>query len=105
MPSAKRADDPLERTAAGSVPRATRLGGPVELIRYPVLAELKVLVVEENFLLAEDMGRAVQSAGGSVMGPTPSVEMALWLIEQDRPDTALLAPVASSLPTVPVAKR
>jgi len=80
-------------------------GVAVKVKRFPLLAETKVLVVEENFLQAEDMARAIQSQGGSVIGPASSVELALRLIEQDRPDAALLAPIVSSLPTVPVANR
>lgn len=63
------------------------------MIARPVSAALSgrsVLVVEDQFLIAEEMRRAVENLGGRVLGPVPSVEKALALTVQARPDIGLL---------------
>jgi CheY-like chemotaxis protein len=63
------------------------------MIARPVsaaLSGLSVLVVEDQFLIAEEMRRAVEHLGGRVVGPVPSVEKALALALQARPDLGLL---------------
>jgi CheY-like chemotaxis protein len=49
-----------------------------------------VLVVEDQYVIAEAMRRAVEQLGGRVLGPTSTVEGALALAEGARPDFALL---------------
>jgi CheY-like chemotaxis protein len=63
------------------------------MIARPVPAALSgrsVLVVEDQFLIAEEMRRAVEDLGGRVLGPVPSVEKALALAVRTRPDIGLL---------------
>jgi two-component SAPR family response regulator len=73
--------------------------------RLPALTTAKVLVVEANFLLAEDMRSAVGWANGQVLGPASSVEQALCLIEHERPDAAVLGVDLAGHTTTPVAER
>jgi CheY-like chemotaxis protein len=49
-----------------------------------------VLLVEDNFHIAEQMRRIVTSLGGLVVGPVSTVVAALALITQKIPDLALL---------------
>ncbi len=54
------------------------------------LSDKRVLVVEDEFLLADDLHRDLQRIGVIVVGPAPSVERAISLI---RADTAIDAAV------------
>lgn len=49
-----------------------------------------VLVVEDEYLIAMDLKRWLQAAGYEVLGPVPSAEQALDLIEHRQPDAAVL---------------
>lgn len=49
-----------------------------------------VLVVEDEWLVAEETVRVLQRAGCRVLGPAPSVAAALDLLESETPDVALL---------------
>lgn len=63
------------------------------MIARPVSAALSgrsVLVVEDQFLIAEEMRRAVENLGGRVVGPVPSVDRAMTLAMEARPDIGLL---------------
>jgi two-component system, response regulator PdtaR len=50
----------------------------------------KVLVVEDDFLIAEDLRQTLESLGWQVVGPAPSVRTALKLLESERPTAAVL---------------
>lgn len=50
----------------------------------------KILIVEDNFLIAADLAEAVVAAGGEVVGPASSAQMSLWLVDQEDFDIALL---------------
>ena len=51
----------------------------------------RVLVVEDEYLLAEDLRRDLENQGAEVLGPVPSVSEALKLLGQDpAPDLAVL---------------
>lgn len=55
------------------------------------LAGLKVLVVEDNYLIAEHVRSILDDHGCEVLGPVPQVAAGLALIERGpRPDCALL---------------
>lgn len=43
----------------------------------------QVLVVEDEYILAEDMRQALEEAGATVLGPAPSVADAIALIEAE----------------------
>jgi CheY-like chemotaxis protein len=50
----------------------------------------RVLVVEDEYIIATEIKRWLQSAGAEVIGPVPSVERALDLIEDQTLDAAVL---------------
>lgn len=51
----------------------------------------RVLVVEDEYLLAEDLRQDLEDQGADVLGPVPSVAEALELLRQDpAPDLAVL---------------
>ena len=55
------------------------------------LAGRRILVVEDVYVLAAELARALAQAGAVVVGPAPSVEQALCLIQSGRGvDGALL---------------
>jgi DNA-binding response OmpR family regulator len=56
----------------------------------PSLAGCRILVVEDEYLIAMEIKRWLLAAGSEVLGPVPSVDQALDLIEDDRPDAAVL---------------
>ncbi|MDQ0524214.1 response regulator [Methylobacterium gregans] len=54
------------------------------------LAGRRILVVEDEYLIAMEVKRWLQEAGFEVLGPVPSVDQALDLVEDCRPDAAVL---------------
>jgi CheY-like chemotaxis protein len=65
----------------------------------------KVLIVEDDFLEAEDMRDAVEAVGGIVVGPALSVDTALGLLEGSLPDVALLDVLVFRMSSVSIAER
>jgi ActR/RegA family two-component response regulator len=55
-----------------------------------VLRGRKVLVVEDRYLIADEMRRTVERLGGRVVGPAPTVDRALALVRTSKPDVGLL---------------
>jgi DNA-binding response OmpR family regulator len=51
---------------------------------------LKVLVVEDEALIAMDLGATLRRAGCRVVGPAPGIEQALRTIAAEEADVALL---------------
>jgi two-component system, response regulator PdtaR len=65
-----------------------------------------VLVVEDEFLIAMELVGILEEAGCIVIGPAPTIETALTLLERHQPDACVLdvnlrgtrsAPVATAL--------
>jgi DNA-binding response OmpR family regulator len=50
----------------------------------------KILVVEDEFMIAMDLRKALRHAGYEVLGPVPTVAEALAVIEKQRPDACVL---------------
>ncbi len=50
----------------------------------------RILIVEDEYLIAMQVKRWLSAAGAAVIGPVPSVEQALDLIEEDSLDAAVL---------------
>jgi DNA-binding response OmpR family regulator len=51
---------------------------------------LRILIVEDEFLIAMELEGILQDAGFHVIGPALSVEEALERLEAERPDAAVL---------------
>ncbi|CDX36570.1 response regulator [Mesorhizobium sp. WSM4935] len=49
-----------------------------------------VLVVEDDFYLADDTGQMLEDAGAKVLGPVSAADEALSLLELQRPDCAVV---------------
>ena len=70
------------------------------------IAGRRILVVEDEYIIAMNVVRWLQAAGFEVIGPVSSVEQALELIEDDHPDGAVLDIAIRHGETVyPVAER
>ena len=54
------------------------------------LAGLRVLVIEDEFLLAMELESLLQQRGNLVLGPVSSVGQALAMLDGEEPDVALL---------------
>ena len=54
------------------------------------LAGRTVLVIEDDFYLADDARSILENAGANVLGPVGNVEDALALLKQAKPDCALV---------------
>lgn len=63
----------------------------------------QVLVVEDEFLIADELRRVLISGGFRVMGPVSCNEDALDLIDQDKPDFAVLDVYLGAETVTPVA--
>ncbi len=55
-----------------------------------LLAGHRILVVEDEYLIARNVKRWLMAAGAVVVGPVPSVDQALDLIEDDGLAAAIL---------------
>ncbi|MBB3559016.1 CheY-like chemotaxis protein [Rhizobium sp. BK512] len=73
--------------------------------RSSLFAGKRVLVVEDEFLLAEETRRELVKLGAVVIGPTPRVDDALFLIEDEQIDAAILDVFLSDAMVFPVAER
>lgn len=70
------------------------------------LSGRSIIVVEDEYLIATELKRWLQEAGVEVLGPVPSVEQALDLIEDHRLDAAVLdINLGDGNTTYPVADR
>lgn len=56
----------------------------------PPLSGCRVLVVEDEYLIASEVKRWLHSAGAEVIGPVPRADLALDLIAEQTPDAAVL---------------
>jgi DNA-binding response OmpR family regulator len=54
------------------------------------LAGLRLLVVEDNYLVAADMCSSLQRRGAAIMGPVANESRGRELVRQQRPDVVLL---------------
>jgi DNA-binding NarL/FixJ family response regulator len=56
----------------------------------PDLTGLRILIVEDDFLLARSLDRTLSSAGADIVGPVASSEAALQMFEESATDVGLL---------------
>ena len=54
------------------------------------LTDARVLIVEDEFLLADDLARALKAAGGEPVGPVSTISEAEELIKRERVDAAIV---------------
>ncbi|MBV8187514.1 MAG: response regulator [Alphaproteobacteria bacterium] len=73
--------------------------------RWPDLRATTILVVEDEFLVAEDIAQLITTCGGLVVGPVASVEQALGLLAHDAPCGAILDAFLQADDAVPIAER
>ena len=69
---------------------ATIFGGTLDMTGAPDLAGRTVLVVEDDYYMANDTAAALRGAGATVLGPCPSVEATQDLLEGETPTHAVL---------------
>lgn len=63
----------------------------------------RVLVIEDEMLVAMEIENLLERQGCVVLGPAPRVSRALSLLDQERPDAALLDLNLNGEPATPVA--
>ena len=66
------------------------------------MGERKILVVEDDALIAMEMGERLTDLGYTALEPAPSVEAAEQLIAVQRPDAALLDANLAGVSSVPL---
>lgn len=54
------------------------------------LSALRILIVEDEYYVADDLGRALQGLGATVLGPVATLEEAEQLVEEGGFDCAVL---------------
>lgn len=64
-----------------------------------------VLIVEDEFLLAEETRRKLETLGATVIGPTPQVDEALDYLDTARVDAAILDIYLAGELVFPVAEK
>ena len=65
-------------------------GGILDMTGAPDLSGRRVLVVEDDYYMANDAAAALRGAGAEVIGPCPSVEATRMLLEDALPTHAVL---------------
>tara|TARA_R110002126_G_scaffold6119_18_gene32338 strand:- start:29971 stop:30369 length:399 start_codon:yes stop_codon:yes gene_type:complete len=73
--------------------------------QQPDLAGLRVLVVEDNYVLAESMRWALEGYGSVVVGPAPNTARAFELLESSEVDGAILDIDLQGKSSAPIADR
>ncbi|MFC5344516.1 PAS domain S-box protein [Brevundimonas staleyi] len=84
--------------------RTSVFGGSMDMTGEPSLSGLTVLVLEDEFYLAQDVSSALRGAGAEVLGPFPTEAAALTAIGDRRPDAAVLDINLGSGPSFEVAR-
>jgi DNA-binding response OmpR family regulator len=69
----------------------------------PTLAAKKVLIVEDNFLIAQDLRAVLRGAGYAVCGTAATIAAALQLLLDEKPDGVLLDVGLRDADALPVA--
>lgn len=54
------------------------------------LSGQRILIVEDEYFVADDLAQQLEAAGAEVMGPAPTLERAVELLEAEEPDAAVL---------------
>lgn len=56
----------------------------------PILADRRILIVEDRYLVADDLSRLCRRAGAEIAGPVPEVSRARAIAETEPLDLAIL---------------
>jgi CheY-like chemotaxis protein len=64
-----------------------------------------ILIVENEYFVADDVRRLLEAAGAVVVGPAPSVDIGLSLIDQSHIDAAILDIRLEGETVFPIAER
>ena len=68
------------------------------------LQDCRILVVEDEYMLAEDLARELEDAGATVIGPAPTVDQGFaLLVDPDHLDGAILDVNLRGVPVFPLA--
>ncbi len=59
-------------------------------LSFPFRQGLRILVVEDDYQVAESLAEILETLGGEVIGPAATAEQATRLIEQRGPDVSIL---------------
>ena len=78
---------------------------PGTLIGRTMSGRLKILVVEDDALIAMELEERLQELGYEVLGPVATVEDAERVIAETRPDAALLDANLAGVSSVPIGVR
>jgi DNA-binding response OmpR family regulator len=71
----------------------------------PHLAGATILIVEDEYFLANELAKTLRAEGAEILGPAPSVEAAERLLDQTRPDCALVDMNLRGAPGAALVKR
>ncbi len=74
------------------------------MVKNERFSRCRVLVVEDELLIALDLTQMLQGLGCTVIGPAGSADKALHLIETQHPDVALLDEDLRGTPATPIAE-
>ncbi|WEK02947.1 MAG: PAS domain S-box protein [Candidatus Devosia phytovorans] len=68
----------------------TMFGGTTDMTGAPDLTGRTILVVEDDYYLASDTAAALRGAGAKVLGPCPSEDAAMGMLNETAPSHAVL---------------
>jgi DNA-binding NtrC family response regulator len=68
-----------------------------------VLRGRRVMIVEDELLVAMELESLLEEQGCAVLGPAPTVDRALALLDRERPDAAILDVNLDGQTAIPVA--
>lgn len=68
----------------------TTFGGTIDMTGAPDLTGRTILVVEDDYYLASDTAAALRGAGAKVLGPCPTEDAALDILEKEQPSHAVV---------------
>lgn len=63
----------------------------------------RILIVEDEFLLAMDLEQILEGWEATVLGPVPTIDQALELLSDERPDAVTLDMNLGGAPSLPLA--
>jgi len=97
---------PVGPVVRQSAHRKTGSRGETIIVTYSEkFSGTRVLIVEDEFLLAEETRRKLEALGSTVIGPTPDVDKALEYLDTTQVDAAILDIYVAGEFVFPVAER